>query len=666
MSQRVTRRVAWTLVALWIATVATSANAQSLQRQAITRGTHSRLVVETDVQRVALGDGQILDVELINNREVLVLGKQVGQSSVTLWFADGAVRQILVLVQRDLSVLQAALRDIFPTLAVESAPDRDAVVLRGEVPDVSYSQAAEAAARSYLEAGRRGRQAAQGPLLPAAGASDSAEPQDPDAGGESLGILRPGGVGREARAAVINLIRVRELPAQLEQRLERAVRKVGGEHLRVRRLVRGDLPSDADSFVLEGRVATQTVLTRTLSVAARILGGTGEELGRSVRVLGNEGGGLASRRTGEGSGSAESLPGFGSSAASFQIRAGDLGNRLGENVARATALELLDGRLLSFVSVDDLPQVRVNVRLYEVNRTLLGAWSADVQAVAGNVDLGGGSGVDFQNVLTLLSGGTVNEFTISGAKWAIDTVFSLLEEKGIARSLANPTVMVLSGEVATVSVGGELPIPTSVVTSAGNQVFESVFFVPFGVQLGIRPLVGPGDVITLDLRPQVIQPDPNLTAAVRQSTGSDQTTTAFESRSVKTTARLADGQVLAIGGLISRQLSDARAYTPWLHRVPLLGWLWKSYDENDEDLELVVVVSPTILREREPRVAMWSFRNDLELLAAAAAGPLEIPPVDIPPVTRLEFQDENPAAGAATARDCDDGLWVGEECLPTK
>ena len=84
-------------------------------------------------------------------------------------------------------------------------------------------------------------------------------------------------------------------------------------------------------------------------------------------------------------------------------------------------------------------------------------------------------------------------------------------------------------------------------------------------------------------------------------------TTAFESRSVKTTARLADGQVLAIGGLISRQLSDARAYTPWLHRVPLLGWLWKSYDENDEDLELVVVVSPTILRERDETVGCLSL-----------------------------------------------------------
>ena len=86
------------------------------------------------------------------------------------------------------------------------------------------------------------------------------------------------------------------------------------------------------------------------------------------------------------------------------------------------------------------------------------------------------------------------------------------------------------------SVGGQIPVPTSVVTSAGNQVFESVFFVPFGVQLGIRPLVGPSDSITLDVRPQVIQPDPDLTAAVRESSGNDQTTTAFESRSVKTTA----------------------------------------------------------------------------------------------------------------------------------
>ncbi len=619
-------RSAWVASGLAVAILvcaAGAAYAQAPRRQTLTRGTHSRLVVEMDVQRVALGDSQILDVELLSNREVLVLGKQVGQSSITLWFADGSVRQILVLVQRDLSVLQLALRDIYPSLVVSAAPDRDAVILRGEVPDVSYSEAAEAAARAYLEAGRGGRREAEAPLLPAETDPTGADPAAASPDEEPRGVTRPGAAGRGGRAAVINLIRVRDLPLQLESRLERAVRKVGGEKLTVRRLVKGDLPSDEDSFVLEGSVATQTLLTRALSVAARILGGTSEELGRTVRVIGNEAGALVPRRVANaGGGRPEGLPGFGGgAAASFQIRPNDLNNRIRENLARATALELLGGRLLSFVTVEDLPQVRVNVRLYEVNRTRLAAWSADLDALAGNVDLREGSGVDVLNALSVASGGTVNQFTIAGSQWAIDLLFSLLAEQGIARSLANPTVMVLSGEVATVSVGGELPVPTSVATAAGNQVFESVFFVPFGVQLGIRPLVGPGDFITIDLRPQVILPDPDLTAAVRESTGTDQTTTAFESRAVRTSARLADGEVLAIGGLLTRQTSDARAYTPWLHRIPLLGWLWKSYDRNDEDLELVVVVSPAILREAEPRMAMWSYPDDLELLDGAAGEP---------------------------------------------
>ena len=110
--------------------------------------------------------------------------------------------------------------------------------------------------------------------------------------------------------------------------------------------------------------------------------------------------------------------------------------------------------------------------------------------------------------------------------------------------------------------------------------------------------------------------------------------------------------MLAIGGLISRQISDARAYTPWLHRIPVLGWLWKSFDQGDEDLELVVVVSPTILREREPRMAMWSFPDELELLGAMGS------PIPVPASTALVdegawSEEPAPAEPTSTPEPCE-------------
>jgi len=138
--------------------------------------------------------------------------------------------------------------------------------------------------------------------------------------------------------------------------------------------------------------------------------------------------------------------------------------------------------------------------------------------------------------------------------------------------------------------------------------------VPFGVQLGIRPLVGEDDVITLDVTPQVIEPDFLLTAALSASTGDDLETTAFATRSLTTSARLRDGQVLLVGGLLNRSSSDQYAYTPWLHRIPLLGWLGRSFDKDEDDQELVIVVTPSIVRDPLTRVALWEFPAESELL----------------------------------------------------
>lgn len=97
-----------------------------------------------------------------------------------------------------------------------------------------------------------------------------------------------------------------------------------------------------------------------------------------------------------------------------------------------------------------------------------------------------------------------------------------------------------------------MPVSTSVTTGAADRVLNSVLFVPFGIQLGIRPLVGEGDVITLDVMPQVVEPDFVLTAALRETTDSQQGTTAFSSRSLATSARLQDGQALLVAGLLQR------------------------------------------------------------------------------------------------------------------
>lgn len=312
-------------------------------------------------------------------------------------------------------------------------------------------------------------------------------------------------------------------------------------------------------------------------------------------------------------------------------------------------MEAAGGRIVSFIEVTDLPQVRVGIRLWEVNRTKLRSLNPNAvlatssfrqpslnpaqsaTTVQGNQAARVGSaGAAIQNVLSFLDGGLLNQLQYSGNGLAVDAAMSFLEREGIAQTLSSPSLTVLSGEIAQVQVGGEIPVPsafapafgtTQTAGGAGQQtagvtpgVFSSVDFVPFGVQLQIRPLVGEDDTITLDVQPMIATPDSVLTDAIRQSTGTAVASTAFQTRALRTSSRLADGQALVLGGLTAHNTSTNTASTPGLRSIPLLGQLFQSFNRNDQDTELIVVVSPAVIRTPIRGVALWAFPGRDELL----------------------------------------------------
>src|SRR5215471_12142792 len=95
----------------------------------VIKSQHKRLPFDHDIQRIAVGDTEILSAELITSREVLVLGRETGRTTLIVWFTNGTSREYLFTVQRDLSTLERALKRLNPSIEVESAPDRDAIVL---------------------------------------------------------------------------------------------------------------------------------------------------------------------------------------------------------------------------------------------------------------------------------------------------------------------------------------------------------------------------------------------------------------------------------------------------------------------------------------------------------------------------------------------------------
>ena len=492
------------------------------------------------------------------------------------------------------------------------------------------------------------------------------------------------GEGDDKAKRVVNRITVSSQPMSVEQVMQDAIRGLGCPDVNVRRVVSTEFPGDGDIVVLEGSVPTQTHLVRAVTLAGKIfqqqeltkrkrdgkfetireIDPSGQsrtiekelELDDSaddIKVVADESGALrkGGSRSGSTTGNAVGSvlgAGGGSSGSSNNIQR-LLDNQIESNIARAKALELADGRVLSFLTVEDIPEVRIDVKLYEINRTALLSWNSQQSAAV--TDFQTGSTIrdpsfvqnpvtgefqqdpnntpvdnpDLRNVISFLGGGLSNRLQISGDHIQIDSLLSLLEREGIARSLSSPQLTVLSGELAFFGVGGTVPIQNSVVTQFGgsggntqaggvsgilNQTVER----DFGIRLSVRPLVEEDGMITLDLIPSVSQPDSDLTRQIRESTGQSLATTAFQERSLRTSARMRDGTTLLIGGLTSRARTDNTSQTPLLHQIPILGNLFKGYSYGDEDRELVIVVSPVIVREAPRDAPLWAFPSTNELM----------------------------------------------------
>lgn len=585
-------------------------------------GTQVRARFAKEIVSLSVADEDLVKADIANTREVLLTGLESGATSLTVGFDDDETEIYQLSVQPDFAVLRRALNEIDPEIRMDVAPDREAVVLSGTVDLIATSLAAERTVRAYLNAGEN--------------ASKTETTNYYDNGVlASFSVTSSGG-------GVLNSIRTRETFEGIETRIQDALREVGADDIRVRRVQHGVEAQDAnDILVLEGTVPDQITLTRALSLASRMFLGTEVEE-NDIRVIGDESGALMrgnqnnSTQQLSGNNAASLVSGTNNGGGGGGNRLPQLNNQLSANLARATSLSLADGRVLSFVEVEDLPQVRVDIRFLEINRRALldydsefaAAWSENAPTLGGNSTLpstsGGVTGAgDVQEVFGFLGGALNNQFQLSGNDWAIDTAITLLENEGIAKSLASPSLTVLSGEQAFFQVGGVVPFEQNLATGAGDVVLNGTGFVDFGVNLAVRPLIGNQGAVTIDVQPEISLPDSELTDQIRDSTGGALSTSAFSTRAMRTSARLADGQALIIGGLNERSRTDDSEQTPFLHKIPIIGALFKSFSYADQDRELVFVITPVVIRDPIPDAGLWAHGSVSEMMAPLIAGEKE-------------------------------------------
>jgi pilus assembly protein CpaC len=190
---------------------------------------------------------------------------------------------------------------------------------------------------------------------------------------------------------------------------------------------------------------------------------------------------------------------------------------------------------------------------------------------------------DFLNVFTWMS------------EDAIGATIRALKGRGLFESLAEPNLVTQDGKEASFLAGGEFPYP--VVQGGGANQSVTIVFKEFGVRLRFTPTVTGGGYIHLKVAPEVSTLDFGNAVVLEGFR-----VPALATRRTETEVELHDGQTFAISGLLDRNMNETLRRVPGIGDIPILGYLFRSQAYQKNNTELVVMITPHIVRRDEPGV----------------------------------------------------------------
>lgn len=256
--------------------------------------------------------------------------------------------------------------------------------------------------------------------------------------------------------------------------------------------------------------------------------------------------------------------------------------------------------LINRLEVTASVQVNLRVRVAEMSREVTKLFGIHLDSVAA----AGDTFFSFLSGRSFLSEdrSTFNRFvdnngpagsflgSYTGDDFAIDGIIDALEREGLASILAEPNLTAVSGQTATFLAGGEFPVP---IGRDDNEI--EIQFKEFGVRLAFTPTVLSRERISLRVRPEVS--DLDFSNALELS---GILVPALKTRRAETTIELGSGQSFAIGGLISSNTQTNLEKYPGLGDVPILGTLFRSTDFQRSESELVIIVTPYLVKPAKP------------------------------------------------------------------
>lgn len=265
--------------------------------------------------------------------------------------------------------------------------------------------------------------------------------------------------------------------------------------------------------------------------------------------------------------------------------------------------------VINLIGLGSSQQVMLEVRFAEVSRTVGEDLGVSGFGFSDDGDFGAVTGGTARANPTLGTFGLdpiTDAFGVFGALFelgdvSVDAYLDTLERNGLSRTLAEPTLVALSGQQASFLAGGEFPIPVSQGGGAGsgnsgnNGNAITVEFKPFGVSLAFTPTVLGGDVINLVVEPEVSSIDPSAAVTINGLT-----VPGLQTRRARTTLEVRDGESFAIAGLLRDETQANTRQLPLLGSLPIIGSLFRSTSYQRGETELLIVVTPRLVQPIHP------------------------------------------------------------------
>lgn len=275
--------------------------------------------------------------------------------------------------------------------------------------------------------------------------------------------------------------------------------------------------------------------------------------------------------------------------------------------AAISAEDRQSSQIVNLINIDGEDQVTLKVTIAEVSRTVLKQLGVNSFA-SGSGGNNASAGFGLANLANLgkeLAGGNQFGAATRIGSATISSYLTAMEQAGVMRTLAEPSLTAISGESASFYVGGEFNLVNGysageTVAGNGNTTTNPATYdiekVEYGIRLNFTPIVlGPGR-ISLRVRTEVSEPTFEGSVGAVKSSGLGPTFLSIRKREAETSVELPSGGSLVIAGLVKDNIRQAMSGFPGASKIPILGTLFRSKDFVRNENELVIIATPYLVK----------------------------------------------------------------------